>query len=56
MVDDVNIEDASNPNYSRNPCSAAEHCEALVTIVSLHCIIAKILTGGNSIAEKGCHD
>jgi len=52
----VNIEDASNPNYSRNPCSMAEHREALMTIMSLCCIIAKILTGDNSIAEKGCHD
>ena len=56
IVDDVKIEDASNLNYSQNHHSAAEHCEALVTIVSLRCIIAKILTGDNSIAEKGCHD
>ena len=56
VVDDVNIEDASNPNYSRNHRGAAERREALVTIVSLRCIIGKILTGDNSIAEKGCHD
>jgi len=33
-VDDVNIEEASNPNRSRNPRSLAERREALVTIVS----------------------
>ena len=56
MVDDVNIEDASNMNYLWNPRSAAKHREALVTIVNLCCIIAKILMGDNSITEKGCHD
>jgi hypothetical protein len=34
MIDNMNIEEASNPNYSRNPRSLAECREALVTIVS----------------------
>jgi len=34
IIDNVNIEEASNPNYSQNPHSLAEHHEALVTIVS----------------------
>ena len=43
VVDEVNIEDASNPNRSRNPRSTAERHEALATIVSvLFCVGARI--------------
>jgi len=43
VADDVNIEDASNPNRSRAPRSTAERHEALVTIVSaLFCVGAEI--------------
>jgi hypothetical protein len=46
IVDDVNIEHASNPNYSWNPHSVAERREALVTIMSTSvcCIITKCST------------